>query len=70
MTNFELQDDKDLIPNISLKVTKQGKEVEHLDLKYKSFYLIGRLSSNDVVMRHPSVSQVHAVIIIDQTLGP
>jgi hypothetical protein len=70
MTNFDLQEDKDLIPNIVLQVTKQGKAVEKLELKFKSFYLVGRQSANDIVLRHPSVSQTHAAIVIDQTLGP
>jgi pSer/pThr/pTyr-binding forkhead associated (FHA) protein len=65
MTNCDLQEDKDLIPNISLKVTKQGKVLETLELKFKSFYLVGRHSSNDVVLSHISVSQTHAAIVID-----
>lgn len=67
---FELEDNKAFIPKISLKVLKGGEQIESIELKEKPVYFFGTLKTNDVVMAHQSISRNHAVIIIDQKLGP
>ena len=67
---FELEDNKAFIPKISLKVLKGGEQIESIELKEKSIYFFGTLKTNDVIMAHQSISRNHAVIIIDQKLGP
>lgn len=46
----------------SFEVLKSGVIVDQINLNTKSFYVVGRLSTCDVIMEHPSISRYHAII--------
>jgi len=58
-----------MIPEITLEVWKEGKQIETKVLKNKSFYIIGCLPSSDLILEHPSISRVHAALVCDKNLG-
>ena len=67
---FELEDNKAFIPKVFLRVIKAAELLETIELKDKPFYFLGSLKINDVILAHQSISRHHAVIIIDQKMGP
>lgn len=67
--SFEFISDQDLIPEITLDVFKEGKQIDCKILKNKSFYIIGCLPSSDLILEHPSISRIHAAIVCDKKLG-
>lgn len=44
-----------------MDVIRGGVQLSSLDLSQSSFYTFGRLSSNDVVLEHPSISRCAGV---------
>lgn len=68
-TNYELVTDKSLLPELSLTVNKNCTTIDHILLKNKPFYKFGQLTDSDVLLAHPSISRLHAVIICDKNLG-
>jgi ribA/ribD-fused uncharacterized protein len=68
-TNFDLINDLNFLPDISIFVNKQGAQIDHIVLKSKPFYLFGLFKENDMQLDHPSISRTHAVIICDKNLG-
>lgn len=68
-TSFKLVGDIQLIPEIKLTVNKANKTIDHVVLKNKSIYKIGQFPQCDLVLAHPSISRLHAIIIVDQSLG-
>ena len=68
-TSFKLVGDIQLIPEIKLTVNKANKTIDHIVLKNKSMYKIGQFPQCDLVLAHPSISRLHAIIIVDQSLG-
>lgn len=68
-TNYDLVTDLNLLPEISLTVNKNSNKIEHLVLKNKLFYKIGQLPDSDLVLAHPSVSRLHAIILCDRNIG-
>ena len=46
----------------SMEVLKSGVIVSNLELRAKSFVVLGRLSGCDVILEHPSISRYHAVL--------
>ena len=68
-TNFDLVTDVNLLPEISFTVNKNNNKIDHLVFKNKLFYKIGLLPDSDLVLAHPSISRLHAIIICDKKLG-
>ena len=68
-TSFKLVGDIQLIPEIKLTVNKANKTIDHVVLKNKSIYKIGQFPQCDLVLAHPSISRLHAIIIVDESLG-
>lgn len=66
---FDLVKDIMIIPEISLTVNKDCTTIDHIKLSGKSFYIFGLLPTSDVVLAHPSISRIHAVILHDKNLG-
>ena len=54
---FDVQDDTNLCPTISLEITKDDNIVETVVLKNKFTYVAGQNKDNDVVMMHKSLSR-------------
>ena len=67
--SFEFISDQELIPEITLNIYKEGKQIDCKILKNKSFYILGCLPSCDLILEHPSISRIHAAIICDKKLG-
>ena len=68
-TSFNLVNDIQLIPEIKLTVNKLNKTIDHIVLKGKSLYKIGQFPECDLVVLHPSISRLHAIILIEEVLG-
>ena len=70
VSNFDVQNDKKLIPHIILHVLKNGEHIENVAFRGKGFFIVGSLSDRcDYQMRHPSISRQHAAIIVDKSKG-
>ena len=67
--SFDFLTDQDLMPEITLDIFKEGKQIDCKILKNKSFYIIGCLPSSDLVLEHPSISRIHAALVCDNKLG-
>lgn len=68
-SSFNLVEDIQFIPEIKLTVNKDNKTIDHVVLENKSIYKIGMFPQCDLVLQHPSISRLHAVILIDSSLG-
>lgn len=68
-TSFNLVNDIQFIPEIKLTVNKLNKTIDHVILKGKSLYKIGQFPECDLIVLHPSISRLHAIILIDENLG-
>ena len=66
---FSLEENKQFLPKITLKVLKNNEVIEKIELKDKPFFMFGTLKTNDVVLAHQSISRNHAVLIIEQKIG-
>ena len=66
---FNLVEDKSLIPVITLDVLKEGIKTESIILKDKSYFMMGSLTSSDILMAHQSISRHHAALIVDSKDG-
>lgn len=67
--SFSLVEDIQFIPEIKLTVNKDNKTIDHVVLKNKAIYKIGMIPQCDLVLQHPSISRLHAVILVDSSLG-
>lgn len=67
---FKPQENKKLIPRITLEVYKDDEKLEEYKLEGKSFHLFGTIPNSDFVLAHPSISRRHACILIDEDKGP
>ena len=67
--SFEFISDQELIPEITLNIFKEDKQIDCKILKNKSFYILGCLPSSDLILEHPSISRIHAAIVCDKKLG-
>jgi len=67
--NFNLEDDHNLIPVITLEVYKGDSKIEVIKLKDKNHYSFGKLTGSDVLMTHQSISRRHGLIIVDSKFG-
>jgi hypothetical protein len=67
--SFNLVNDFLLLPIIKFTIRKNNTIIDHIELKGKNLYKIGKLSFNDVILHHLSISRFHAVLIIDEKLG-
>lgn len=68
-TSFKLVDEIQFVPEIKLTLVQGSKAKDHIILKGKSLYKIGQNSICDIILNHPSISKLHAVILVDQSLG-
>ena len=66
---YDLVEDIQFIPEIKLTVNKSNKTIDHIVLANKALFKIGLYPHNDLVLAHPSISRLHAVIIVDSSLG-
>ena len=66
---YNLVEDIQFIPEIKLTVNKSNKTIDHIVLANKALFKIGLYPHNDLVLAHPSISRLHAVIIVDSSLG-
>jgi ribA/ribD-fused uncharacterized protein len=66
---FDLVTEYNLLPEIQLTVIKDTQTIDHIVLKGQAVYKFGNLPDSDVVLAHPSISRLHAVIICDKNLG-
>jgi hypothetical protein len=58
------------LPTINLEVYKDNEIIETITLDGKSYYIFGAHQQKcDVMLRHPSISRVHAAFLIDSDLG-
>lgn len=46
----------------TIEILKNGSIVDTIPLKYRSFFVVGRLPVCDVSLEHPSISRYHAII--------
>ena len=67
--SFNLVNDFLLLPIIKFTIRKNNTIIDHIQLKGKNLYKIGKLSFNDIVLQHLSISRFHACLIIDEKLG-
>ncbi|CDW73079.1 fha domain containing protein [Stylonychia lemnae] len=68
--NFNLVEGRKKLPSINLEVFKDGQLIESITLENKPYYVFGAHPHKcDVVLKHPSMSRVHAAFLIDQDLG-
>ena len=67
--SFNLVNDFLLLPIIKFTIRKNNTIIDHIELKGKNLYKIGKLSCNDIILHNVSVSRFHAVLIIDEKLG-
>lgn len=58
---FDVQDDPNLCPIMSLEIIKDEKVVETTVLKNKFTYIMGQFKDNDVVMAHKSISRRYII---------
>ena len=59
-----------MMPSIKLEVYKENELIEEVQFENKSFYYLGANPKKCAyVLRHPSISRVHAGFIIDQKNG-
>ncbi|EAR96607.1 FHA domain protein (macronuclear) [Tetrahymena thermophila SB210] len=65
-TKFPLQQDKILLPVITLNVSKDGEQIETITLKERSYYYMGQYKTNSVILAHPSISRLHACLICEE----
>jgi len=68
-STFDLQTDKFYMPLVTLEISKADQPVQKTALAGKSYYMMGKLKTADVIMEHPSLSRNHACIIIDAEQG-
>lgn len=62
---FTLEQEKKLLPTITLEIIKDGAVTETKVLKDRNYYLMGKVAGSDVLMTHKSISRRHAAIICD-----
>ena len=67
--SFNLVNDFLLLPIIKFTIRKNNTIIDHIELKGKNLYKIGKLSCNDIILHHLSISRFHAFLIIDEKLG-
>ncbi len=61
---YPIETDAKFIPEISINVTKENEKIDPIILKSKAFFIFGTLKSNDVLLAHPSISRVHAALVV------
>ena len=67
---FKLVEGRKKLPIINLECYKDGELIETITLDGKAFYIFGAHQLKcDVLLRHQSISRVHAALLIDQDLG-
>eukprot|EP00904_Undaria_pinnatifida_P012455 jgi/Undpi1/833/HiC_scaffold_10.g04297.m1 len=54
---------------VDFAVTKGGEVVAEPSFEGKPIVRMGKLTDNEVVMAHPSVSRSHALLVVDRTFG-
>lgn len=64
--NFNLVEGRKKMPTINLEVFKDGQLIESITLENRPYYIFGSHPQKcDVVLKHPSISRVHAAFLID-----
>jgi len=67
---FNLVEGRKKLPTINLEVFKDGQLIESITLENKSYFIFGANPQKcDVVLKHPSISRVHAAFLVDKDLG-
>ena len=67
---FNLLEGRKKLPTINLEVFKDGQLIESITLEHKPFFVFGANPEKcDVVLKHPSISRVHAAFLVDKDLG-
>lgn len=67
---FNLVEGRKRMPSINLEVYKDGQLIESITLEGKNYFVFGANQQKcDYVLRHHSISRVHAAFLIDSELG-
>ena len=54
---------------MTLNVFKDAQQIEAITLKGKALFLFGQHpKKTDVILRHPSISRVHAALVVDRNM--
>ncbi|EGR30834.1 hypothetical protein IMG5_122670 [Ichthyophthirius multifiliis] len=67
LTKFRIEQDVKLLPIITLKVSKNGQQIETIILKSRSYYYLGQYKTCNVLLTHPTVSRLHACFVCQET---
>ena len=66
LSTFNLIEGRKRLPTINLEVTKDKELIESVTLEGKNCFTFGANKQKcDVVLLHPSISRVHAALLID-----
>ena len=66
LSTFNLIEGRKRLPTINLEVTKDKELIESVTLEGKNCFTFGSNKQKcDVVLLHPSISRVHAALLID-----
>ena len=67
---FNLVEGRKRMPSINLEVLKDGQLIESITLEGKNCFVFGAHQQKcDYLLRHQSISRVHAAFLIDSELG-
>lgn len=69
--SFRIQMNRKACPLIKLDVSKDGEIFEQVELDGKPVFIFGQNPEKcDLLMLHPTVSRLHAILLIDHTSNP